>query len=155
PDAVTKFGCGEIGRSGSSTSAAVSALSSLVKATLTVSTFPSPGECDAGGTKQMYSVHTEGSTRRVLFSAATAFWIAARSGAEATILRLARRTPFRRPSLIAAMASPRTKLPNSGTKRFLGTWPPAQTPTSPQDNGPHPLANRSLTIPGRPKNGLR
>ena len=39
PDSVTKFGCGEIGRSGSSTSAAVSALSSRVKATLIVSTF--------------------------------------------------------------------------------------------------------------------
>ena len=34
PDAVTKFGCGEIGRSGSSTSASASALSSRVKATL-------------------------------------------------------------------------------------------------------------------------
>jgi hypothetical protein len=44
PDAVTKFGCGEIGRSGSSTSAAVSALSSRVKATLIVSTFPSQGD---------------------------------------------------------------------------------------------------------------
>ena len=40
PDnSATKFGCGEIGRSGSSTSAAVSALSSRVKATLIVSTF--------------------------------------------------------------------------------------------------------------------
>jgi hypothetical protein len=39
PDSVTKFGCCEIGRSGSSTSAAVSALSSRVKATLIVSTF--------------------------------------------------------------------------------------------------------------------
>jgi hypothetical protein len=39
PDSVTKFGWGEIGRSGSSTSAAVSALSSRVKATLIVSTF--------------------------------------------------------------------------------------------------------------------
>ena len=38
PEAVTKFGCGETGRSGSSTSAAVSALSSRVKATLIVST---------------------------------------------------------------------------------------------------------------------
>jgi hypothetical protein len=47
PDAVTKFGCSEIGRSGSSTSAAVSALSSRVKATLIVSTFPSQGDCDA------------------------------------------------------------------------------------------------------------
>ena len=37
-DSVTKFGCGEIGRSGSSTSAPVSALSSRVKATLIVST---------------------------------------------------------------------------------------------------------------------
>src|SRR6516165_3373776 len=43
PDAVTKFGCGEIGRSGNSTSAAVSALSSRVKATLIVSTFPFSG----------------------------------------------------------------------------------------------------------------
>jgi hypothetical protein len=39
PDAVTKFGCDEMGRSSSSTSAAVSALSSRVKATLIVSTF--------------------------------------------------------------------------------------------------------------------
>jgi hypothetical protein len=38
PAAVTKFACGEMGRSGSSTSAAVSALSSRVKATLIVST---------------------------------------------------------------------------------------------------------------------
>ena len=41
PDAVTKFGCGEIGRSGSSTSAAASALSSRVKATLICFDFPS------------------------------------------------------------------------------------------------------------------
>jgi hypothetical protein len=44
PEAVTKFGRGEIGRSGSSTSAAVSALSSRVKATLIDSTFPSQGD---------------------------------------------------------------------------------------------------------------
>jgi hypothetical protein len=36
PASVTRFGCVETGRSGSSVSAAVSALSSLVKATLTL-----------------------------------------------------------------------------------------------------------------------
>ena len=45
PDAVTRFGCGEIGRSGSSTSAAVSVLSSRVKATLIVSTCYKESRC--------------------------------------------------------------------------------------------------------------
>jgi hypothetical protein len=45
------------------------------------------------------------------------FVIAARSGSDAIILRSVRGTPFRRNSLILTIASPRTKLPNSGQKR--------------------------------------
>ena len=51
------------------------------------------------------------------FSAATAFSIASRSGSDATIFKSERRIPFRRLPLISKMTSPRTKLPNSGTKR--------------------------------------
>ena len=51
------------------------------------------------------------------FSASTSLAIAARSGSDAIIFRSTRRTPLRRNSLILAIASPRTKLPNSGRKR--------------------------------------
>jgi hypothetical protein len=51
------------------------------------------------------------------FRASRSFAIAARSGSDATILRSLRRTPLSRHSLIFAIASPRTKLPNSGQKR--------------------------------------
>ena len=51
------------------------------------------------------------------FSASMSFVIAARSGSDAMILRSLRRTPLPRNSLILAIASPRTKLPNSGRKR--------------------------------------
>jgi hypothetical protein len=44
-------------------------------------------------------------------------WTAAGSGSDAMILRSMRRIPLRRRSLILAIASPRTKLPNSGKKR--------------------------------------
>src|SRR6185437_6357981 len=50
------------------------------------------------------------------FSASTSFVIAARSGSDAMIFRSLRRTPLSRNSLILAIASPRTKLPNSGIK---------------------------------------
>jgi hypothetical protein len=46
-----------------------------------------------------------------------AFVIVAGSGSDAMILRSIRRTPLRRHSLILAVASPRTTLPNGGKKR--------------------------------------
>ena len=51
------------------------------------------------------------------FNASTSFVIAARSGSDAIIFKSLRRTPLSRNSLILAIASPRTKLPNSGRKR--------------------------------------
>ena len=58
--AVTKFGCGEIRRSGNSTSAAVSALSSRVKATLIVSTFPFSGRSLPGHGTPLRRLSPEG-----------------------------------------------------------------------------------------------
>jgi hypothetical protein len=59
------------------------------------------------------------------FSASTAVVTAAGSGSDAMILRSMRRIPLRRRSLILAIASPRTKLPNSEKKPLL--WRTART----------------------------
>ena len=70
---------------------------------------------------RIISLQYRGRDRRIYtqasFRAPRSFAIAARSGSDAMILRSVRQTPLRRHSLILAIASPRTKLPNSGRKR--------------------------------------